>query len=95
MSIHSFLYLCILPIYSLLIIFDDIHVILFYLFFKNLCENYVFIYCVYLSYLCILFVPGNRKLAYFLRDNEVELQPYRFLFSIYRPGVYYFEVVDM
>jgi hypothetical protein len=38
---------------------------------------------------------SDRRLAYFLRDNDLSLAPIRFLFSVYKPNVYYFESFEM
>jgi hypothetical protein len=38
---------------------------------------------------------SDKKLALFLRDHNPALAPLRFLFSAYRPQVYFMEVVEM
>lgn len=40
-------------------------------------------------------VPGDLRFALFLRDRNDSLDSLRFLFDIYLPKYYYFEVVEM
>lgn len=35
------------------------------------------------------------RLKYYLRDRQAALNPIRFLFDVYRPQLYFFEVVEM
>lgn len=39
--------------------------------------------------------PRDLRFALFLRDRDDSLEPIRFLFDIYLPQYYYFEVVEM